>query len=162
MLKNAFQLTTVYNKSYSNGYFLNLYFSFIHWTKFHCSCLLQLFFRGLKVQLKVNIHYDSHIRQQTFLKGKQKSFNLKQKKKNWEKKKWGVPQRHKRTNNTYVIGVPELQGKKKKNLGKTIIQRNHSPKLCKYGKRHKFTDSRSSMNIKKYLVQRKPSEETNC
>ena len=121
MLKNAFQLTTVYNKSYSNGYFLNLYFSFIHWTKFHCSCLLQLFFRGLKVQLKVNIHYDSHIRQQTFLKGKQKSFNLKQREEEeLRKKKWGLPQRYKRTNNTYVIGVPELQGEKKNTWAKQL------------------------------------------
>lgn len=87
LLKNAFQLTTVDNKSYSIGYFLNLYFSFIHWTKFHCSCLLQLFFRGLNVQLKVNINYDSHIRQQTFLKGKQKLFNLKQRKEEELRKK---------------------------------------------------------------------------
>lgn len=62
----------------------------------------------------------------------------------------------------YVTGVPELQGGKKTHLGKTMIQRTQSPKLCKYGERHTFTDSRSSTTIKKYLVQRKPSEETNC
>ena len=36
------------------------------------------------------------------------------------KKKWGVPQRYKRTNNTYVIGVPELQGEKKNTWAKQL------------------------------------------
>lgn len=50
--------------------FLNLYFSFIHWTKFHWQLFTPAIFVGLNVQLKVNINYDSHIRQQTFLQGK--------------------------------------------------------------------------------------------
>ena len=31
-----------------------------------------------------------------------------------------MPQRHKRTNNTYVIGVPELQGEKKNTWAKQL------------------------------------------
>ena len=40
-----------------------------------------------------------------------------------------MPQRHKRTNNTYVIGVPELQGEKKNTWAKQLSKETTAQNL---------------------------------